>query len=112
MPFKTGEWGEQAKARSARRKEYFKAYQKRRYVEKREEILRAHRQWAIDNPEKLKAQELARRHVDIPEGQLCEKCNERFATQRHHPDYAKPLEVKFLCAGCHSWLNFHGQKGD
>lgn len=39
--------------------------------------------------------------------QPCEKCGAEPA-QGHHEDYSKPLEVEWLCAGCHSKL--HNQK--
>jgi len=32
--------------------------------------------------------------------QPCEKCGEA-DSQKHHEDYSKPLEVRWLCARCH-----------
>ncbi len=35
----------------------------------------------------------------------CEGCNEPFSKRSlhgHHPDYQKPLEVEWLCRGCHN----------
>jgi len=101
MPFKTGSWGEQAVARSARRKEYFRIFQKRRYIKKRDEIKSYAKSWHKNHPKVASAEQMARYYIDIPEGQLCEKCNISFATQRHHPDYSKPLKIMFLCASCH-----------
>jgi len=101
MPFKTGNWGDQAKARSSRRKEYFRNYQKHRSAEKREIRNLHYKQYYKQNSEKFKAQYLARCFIDIPQGQLCEECNKVLATQRHHPDYSKPLVVAFLCSSCH-----------
>ena len=37
----------------------------------------------------------------------CEKCQKPKA-QAHHDDYSKPLEVRWLCAACHS---AHHKKG-
>jgi predicted DNA-binding protein YlxM (UPF0122 family) len=44
----------------------------------------------------------------IPRGITCERCgysgtfkDGRTAIQAHHPDYAKPLEVIWLCQRCH-----------
>lgn len=34
----------------------------------------------------------------------CEECGERKA-QKHHPDYTKPLYVKWLCKRCHQALH-------
>lgn len=31
----------------------------------------------------------------------CEYCRKRLPLERHHPDHARPLEVIYLCAGCH-----------
>lgn len=71
------------------------------------------------NPEK------ARAHVAVcnalRSGRLfkpgaCEGCGKRPALSRelqaHHRDYSKPLEVQWLCAGCHKELHLvHGRKG-
>ena len=32
----------------------------------------------------------------------CEVCEEAKPLQGHHPDYNKPLEVVWLCTGCHA----------
>jgi len=101
MPFKTGSWGEQAQARNIRRTQYFRTYQRKRYGEKRAEVIEGTRQWQIQNPEKIKAENLARYHIPIPKDQLCEYCYSTPAKHRHHTDYSKPLEVMFLCISCH-----------
>ena len=38
----------------------------------------------------------------------CEKCGGTEKIEMHHPDYANPLEVHWLCRPCH--LNFHAEK--
>lgn len=50
-------------------------------------------------PEKKRAHILAR---SIPLSGICQKegCT-AVAEIRHHPDYAKPLEVELLCKSCH-----------
>lgn len=37
----------------------------------------------------------------------CERCMERTRLEAHHPDYAKQLEVLWLCAPCHSLVHPH-----
>jgi hypothetical protein len=96
MPFKTGTWGKQAKARSQKRVEYFKQYHKNHlYHQERK-------------PEQEHIEYLARYNIKIPKGQLCEDCNSKQAKIRHHPDYSKPFKIVFLCAGCH--LRRHPRK--
>jgi hypothetical protein len=101
MPYKTGNWGEQAKARSQRRKEYFRVKARQRYAIKTAEILSKCQTRRDLLPEITKAQNQARHAIKISNGQLCEMCHNALATQRHHPDYMKPLDVKFLCSSCH-----------
>lgn len=49
------------------------------------------------------------KHIKIKENQLCEICKERKAVLRHHPDYSKPLFIRFLCHSCH--VRIHKSKG-
>lgn len=56
------------------------------------------------NPDKVKAHTLA---SAIPLPELCEDCGKVPPVHRHHPDYAKPLEVVALCTNCHE-LAHHG----
>lgn len=51
-------------------------------------------------PEKFEARRQAKYRIKIPENQICVMCNEKKATDRHHEDYSKPLEVKFICHQC------------
>jgi hypothetical protein len=32
---------------------------------------------------------------------VCSRCGHRGSVEAHHPDYAKPLEVAWLCMPCH-----------
>ncbi len=53
---------------------------------------------------KMKARYLANKKIKIPKGQLCVACNLVQATERHHEDHAKPLDVKFVCHSCNCIL--------
>jgi hypothetical protein len=35
----------------------------------------------------------------------CSKCKVKCKPHGHHPDYSKPLEVVWLCPGCHNLEN-------
>ena len=37
----------------------------------------------------------------IQKPKVCEKCNKEKKLTGHHEDYMKPLEVEWLCYGCH-----------
>ncbi len=53
-----------------------------------------------ENKIKIKAQTIAQK-IPIPKKRLCEMCNKNLAILRHHENYNKPLEVKYLCKICH-----------
>lgn len=55
--------------------------------------------WRKANPEKRRAHRLAS-EARIPMIE-CVRCGSKKRLHRHHPDYAKPLEVIILCAKCH-----------
>lgn len=40
--------------------------------------------------------------------QSCEQCGHAKA-QAHHDDYAKPLEVRWLCVSCHRVWHWHNE---
>ncbi len=82
----------------------------------KESILKKKKEWNKKNPEKVEkarkkhlvknkfkrtAETRASRNIKISKGQLCEICKGRKATQRHHEDYSKPLEIMFVCGNCH-----------
>lgn len=53
---------------------------------------------------KFTARQLLRnalRRGEITRPQFCESCGFAQGIQGHHPDYGKPLEVKWLCGACH-----------
>jgi hypothetical protein len=107
------------KAKSVRRKAV-KKWTEKNY----DRVKRTNEEWRIQNPEKVK--EYARKGAKIsrikwPErnaarkmvsGALtlgilirpttCSLCLKECKPEGHHPDYSKPLEVIWLCRGCHN----------
>lgn len=75
-------------------KKNYKKYKFAKYVKK----------YKNSNLEKVKAKDKAVK-IKIPENKLCENCQEKFATQKHHENYFKPLEVMFVCRNCHGELD-------
>jgi hypothetical protein len=61
------------------------------------------KQWRKDHPEAYKAQTAVNNAVR--DGRLektpCAICGTEANVQGHHKDYAKPLDVVWLCAKCH-----------
>lgn len=66
------------------------------------------KEWRKKNRPKRNAEALAQKNIKIPDKQLCEICNINLAKHRHHEDYNKPKEVKFLCVQCHNNIHHHG----
>jgi hypothetical protein len=92
------EWGKQY-----RREHQKEIYERNRAYQQahREKVIEWVKAYKIRNPEKAKAQMMAKK---IPMRRRCEACKGR-ATDRHHEDYKKPLEVIFLCRRCHKMLH-------
>ena len=65
------------------------------------------RKWRAANPEAYRAQCAVNNAVR--DGRLdrkpCEVCASTSAVHAHHKDYAKPLDVVWLCARCHHRLH-------
>lgn len=66
------------------------------------------RRWRKKYPEKIRAVNIANRKIKIPKGEKCTMCKKRLATDKHHPDYSKPLKVIFLCRKCHNGVHRNG----
>jgi hypothetical protein len=58
-----------------------------------------------DNQLKIEARIITR--PIIVEG-LCEICQERPATEKHHPDYNNPNQIQFICSSCHRQIHGYG----
>lgn len=62
------------------------------------------RTYRTRNPDKYKAQTAvgnAIRDGRLIRPTLCERCNQPGKIEAHHHDYAKPLEVEWVCPKCH-----------
>lgn len=63
------------------------------------------------DPEKERAREAARGAIAkglIAKPDHCQRCGNRLPAPRihaHHADYSRPLDVVFVCAGCHAVLD-------
>jgi len=72
-------------------------YNKRIPLEKRREgVKKSQRKY----PERKRARLIAQRKIEI--SGVCQICRINLATQRHHPNYNKPLEVVLVCKDCHN----------
>ena len=76
-------------------------------------VKRARQKWLSANPVKRAAQVIlgnAVRDGKIDKPDLCEQCQSGGRIHGHHDDYAKPLEVRWLCASCHN--KWHEENGE
>lgn len=67
--------------------------------------------WRSRNPHKRKAHYLVQSAVRtraMVKPMTCESCGTTANLEAHHEDYAKPLEVTWLCKSCH--FNLHEPK--
>lgn len=76
-------------------------------------IKRAHQKQNRINPVKRGARIIvgnALRDGRITRPSNCQDCGERTRLHGHHDDYARPMDVRWLCAACHhEWHAKHGQ---
>lgn len=77
--------------------------QRAKTPERREHSARISSQWRKDHPEAYRAQNAV--NNAIRDGRLikqpCSICGAEKNVHGHHKDYAKPLDVTWLCAKCH-----------
>lgn len=97
----------------ARRREQYAEYERERFrrPERKAQLRETVKRRRERSPEK----DRARRAVGnaIRAGRIirpanCEHCGEAVKVQAHHTDYAKPLDVEWLCFRCHR-EHGHGQ---
>lgn len=74
---------------------------------------KAKHKWSKQNPAKRAAQHAvnnAVRDSRIEKSEYCVECGKTDCTiNGHHDDYARPLDVRWLCSACHS--DWHKQNG-
>lgn len=93
------------------------------YLKNRESVLIRTKKWRQDNPEKFKEMWIKSKEKDpmkrkareylnhaIEYGQIekpleCSLCKENKKLQAHHEDYARPLEVIWMCSSCHAYIH-------
>lgn len=58
-----------------------------------------------NHPERIRARKRVQKAVDfgrLVRPDVCERCGKTGEIHAHHEDYAKPLDVIWLCLSCHS----------
>ena len=90
--------------------EYYRAYDRERGNRQDAEYRKRYQQ---DNPIKCGARTMVSNSVrdgKLKRGEICESCGGSGGLHGHHDDYAKPLEVRWLCCPCHfTWHAKYGQ---
>ena len=95
--------------------DYYREYDRERGNRLPKSYLRSYRTL---NPAKYKAHcavSNAVRDGRLTKRDSCEGCGSELSIHGHHDDYSKPLDVRWLCAGCHrQWhiKNGEGINGD
>lgn len=92
------------------RLEYYRSYDKARGNRQSLADLQRYR---AENPKKCAAH--SKLHRAVRSGALtkpseCSECGTAGKVVGHHDDYDKPLEVRWLCQGCH--IQWHKQNGE
>lgn len=94
----------------AKRIDYYRAYDRERGNRQTAEYRRRYQE---ENPVKYGARIMVNNAVRDGRLEKLDSCSECGATGRihgHHDDYAKPLDVRWLCAACHhQWHAKHGE---
>lgn len=92
------------------RLEHYRSYDRARGNRQTLENLRAYRK---ENPVKWAAHRAvsnALRAGRITRADSCESCGAVGTLHGHHDDYARPLDVRWLCPACHhAWHAEHGE---
>ena len=80
-----------------------KGIQKEKEYSTSEKHYKAVKKWAKKNTKARRAEHLALQHY--PKEKPCEVCGTLKNIRRHHDDYDKPLEIRWLCQKHHKLLH-------
>ncbi len=91
-------------------REKFREYNKKRIKKNEEKIRKYYRERARKLSKTPKYKKYAKirnksRYIKNKKD-FCEICRSKEKIEKHHPDYSKPLEVKFLCHLCHVRVHY------
>lgn len=105
--YQSAEWWRQYRqANAARLRAYKRNYDSVRYKTHPDQEHARRNRWKQANPLKVESQRLAnnaQRRGELVK-QPCEKCGS-INVSKHHDDYTKPLEVRWLCHVHHAEAN-------
>jgi hypothetical protein len=82
--------------------DYYREYDRMRasLPHRRQNVKRVVKNWRAKHPGRGKAHHAAERHHrKAPDA--CQMCGLQKRLERHHPDYALPLLIVWLCKPCH-----------
>src|SRR5690606_10306486 len=87
--------------------ERVREYDRSRSAEPHRMAMRARiaREWQAAFPDRARAVDAANNAVRdgrLKRPSACEGCGKEVRTEKHHPDYSKPLLVVWLCKPCHA----------
>lgn len=84
------------------------------YQRNKERIKKQRKEYIRRNPQLRSAQEYVRLAIlfgDLTRPDSCEICEEKaHKIVAHHRDYSKPLDVLWVCWGCHQYIHYHERK--
>lgn len=104
-------WAENGYRYTEIRKERFEKRTEEQKERKIQYDIQYRKIYCSNNPEKEKARRMLSyyiKHGYMERPTICSKCGENKFIEAHHEDYSKPLDVIWLCKGCH--VKLHKEK--
>lgn len=89
--------------------DYYREYDRARGNRQNSDYLKEYRE---KYPRKYKAHAMIRNAISrgVLFKESCSECGSDFSVHAHHDDYAKPLNIRWLCAACHK--KWHQENGE